>query len=67
MISYPPTIMLADGNPYAPKNVHPAHTPAKTAIMFYAAPTCPVWSGDEHFLSISAQHATKCILVLTFK
>jgi hypothetical protein len=39
MISYPPTIMLADGNPYAPKNVHPAHTPEKTANMFYAAPT----------------------------
>jgi hypothetical protein len=67
MISYPPTIMLADGNRYATKNVHPAHTPEKTAIMFYAAPTHLTWSGDEHFFSISEQHVTNCILVLTFK
>jgi hypothetical protein len=60
-------IMLADGNPYALKNVHPAHTPEKTAIMFYAAPTHLAWSGDERFLSISKQHVTNCILVLTFK
>jgi hypothetical protein len=67
MISYPPTIMLAGGNHYAPKNVHPAHTPEKTGIMFYAAPTCLIWNGDECFFSISEQHVTNYILVLTFK
>jgi hypothetical protein len=40
---------------------------AKTTIMFYAAPTHLAWSGDERFFSISEQHVTNCILVLTFK
>jgi hypothetical protein len=52
---------------YALKNVPLAHTPEKTAIMFFAAPTCLKWNGDEPFLSISEQHVTNCILILTFK
>jgi hypothetical protein len=67
MTSYPPTITLADGNHYATKNVHPAHTPKKTVIMFYAAPTHLAWHGDERSFSISEQHVTNCIPVLTFK
>jgi hypothetical protein len=43
----------ANGNPYALKNVHPAHTPEKTMTMFYTVPTHLEWSGDERFLSIS--------------
>jgi hypothetical protein len=60
--------MSADGKPYALKNVPLAHTPEKTAIMFFAAPTLLEWNGDKCFLSISEQHVTNCILVLlTFK
>jgi hypothetical protein len=67
MTSYPPTITLADGNHYATKNVHPAHTPEKTEITFYVAPTRLAWNGDERSFSISEQPVTNCILVLTFK
>jgi hypothetical protein len=52
---------------YATKNVHPAHTLEKTAIMFYVAPTRLAWNGDEPSFSISEQHVTNCILILTFK
>jgi hypothetical protein len=58
---------LANGNHYATKNVHPAHTLEKTTIMFYAAPTHLAWNGDECSFSISEQPVTNCILVLTFK
>jgi hypothetical protein len=59
--------MSANGEPYALKNVPPAHSPEKTAIMFFAAPAHLEWNGDESFLSISEQHVTNCILVPNFK
>jgi hypothetical protein len=59
--------MSANGKPYALKNIPPAHTPEKTTIMFFAAPTHLEWNGVECFLSVSEQLVTNCILVLTFK
>jgi hypothetical protein len=57
----------ADGKPYTLKNVHPAHTLEKTTIMFYTAPTHLEWNGNKRFFSISEQHVTNCIFILTFK
>jgi hypothetical protein len=49
------------------ENVPLAHTPEKTATMFFAAPTLLEWNGNKSFLSISEQHVTNCILILTYK